>query len=440
MLLALINPFAPDTFPLVLRLMVVAVLVNVSCALVGSFLVLRRMSMMGDALSHAVLPGLVVAFLFSGSLGIAPMFVGAVVAGIATTYFTQTLHNYGRLAADASMGVVFTSLFALGVVLLKMYASNVHLDAACVYEGSLLKVLETIDIGGMRVPRQLLVAVPVLLVSVAVVALLWKELKLTTFDASLASAMGISAPVMHYTLMTLAALTAVASFQVVGSILVMAMLIIPPAAAQLCVERLHHMVWLSCLIGVVIGVVGSLAAVYFDVSPPGTMAVLAGGIFALAAVFSPTGGIVARAWFNYQTASRIVREDLLAMLYRVEEIDQSHHLRRESAVQAVGGGLIARHALRTLLTKGDIADSAQGLALTEQGRGLAATMVRTHRLWETYLVDELNLPLDHVHEPAHRVEHFIGEEIREQLAERLPEGAEDPHGREIPDETAGEGS
>ncbi|QDU56799.1 metal ABC transporter permease [Aeoliella mucimassa] len=431
--LALINPFAPDTFPMVLRLMTVAVVVNVSCALVGSFLVLRRMSMMGDALSHAVLPGLVIAFLFSGSLGIGPMFIGAVVAGMATTYLTQTLHNYGRLTTDAAMGVVFTSLFALGVVFLKLFASHVHLDAACVYEGSLLKVLETIEIGGLQLPRQLLIAVPVLVVSVGVIGLLWKELKLTTFDASLATAMGISAPVVHYTLMTLVALTAVASFQVVGSILVIAMLIIPPATAQLCVERLSHMVWLSCLLGAAVAVCGSVTAVYFDVSPPGTMAVYAGLFYAMAMVFSPTNGVLSRAWFHYQTASRIVREDLLAMVYRVEELDNTRHLKRESAVEAVGGGLVARRALQSLLSGGEMTDGPEGIALTELGRGQAATMVRTHRLWETYLVEELNLPLDHVHEPAHRMEHFIDDEIREQLAERLPEGAEDPHGREIPE-------
>ncbi|MCO6046580.1 metal ABC transporter permease [Aeoliella sp. ICT_H6.2] len=433
MILAVNNLLDPDTLPMVLRIMVMAVLVNLSCALVGSFLVLRRMSLMGDALSHAVLPGLVVAFLFSGSLSIVPMFIGAVLAGVATTFLTQTLHHYGRLSTDAAMGVVFTSLFALGVVLLKLFGSRVHLDAACVYEGSLIMVLDTIRVGGLELPRQILVALPVLLVNVLVVAVLWKELKITTFDSALATAIGISAPVMHYTLMTLVALTAVASFQVVGSILVVAMLIIPPAAAQLCVERLGRMVLLSCLIGALVGVLGTLIAVRYDLSPPGTMAVLAGSIYALAAIFSPTGGLAARAWFNYQTSARIVREDILAMLYRVEEYDRSRKIARADAIEAVGGGFTARHALRTLVRRGGVTRDEGGLMLTDSGRAQAAQLVRTHRLWEAYLVDELGLPVDHVHEPAHRVEHFLDEEIREQLAERLPEGAEDPHGREIPE-------
>jgi manganese/zinc/iron transport system permease protein len=294
-------------------------------------------------------------------------------------------------------------------------------------------LIDTIHIGRIEVPRQVLVAVPVLLLNLSVILLLWKELKLTTFDSSLAIAMGISAPAIHYTLMALVALTAVASFQVVGSILVVAMLIIPPAAAQLCVERLHRLVILACLFGLFIAVTGSLIAVRYDISPPGTMAVLAGVVYTLAAIFSPTSGVVARAWFNHQTAARIVREDILAMLYRVEEHDRTRTLARAEAIEAVGGGLAARQALRKLVRRGAIAESPAGVTLTDAGRAQASTLVRTHRLWEAYLVDELGLPLDHVHDPAHRVEHFLGKELREQLAERLPEGAEDPHGREIPE-------
>lgn len=430
--LATLNPFAPETLPIVLRLMLMAVLVNVSCALVGSFLVLRRMSLMGDALSHAVLPGLVVAFLFSGTLNIVPMFVGAVLAGIATTYLTQTLHHYGGLSTDAAMGMVFTSLFALGVILLKLFGSQVHLDTACVYEGSLMNVLETLRIGGLEVPRQVLVALPVLLINVVMISLLWKELKLTTFDSSLAGAMGISAPVMHYLLMTLVALTAVASFQMVGSILVVAMLIIPAATAQMCVERLGRLVLLACVIGAFVGVAGTLLSVWLDISPPGTMAVLAGVLYALAAVFSPTGGLVSQAWFNFQTSQRILREDLLSMLYRVEEIEPERHLQPADATEAVGGGYPARRALRTLLRQGDAGRGPGGLSLTAAGRSKAAKLVRTHRLWETYLVEELGLPLDHVHEPAHRVEHFLGEDLRERIADQVTHDGADPHGREIP--------
>src|SRR3990172_2704787 len=171
------------------RIVLVGALTNVACALVGCYLVLRRMSLMGDAIAHAVLPGIVLAFLFSGSMNIVPLFVGAAAVGLLTTFLTQTLHQFGRVPTDAAMGAVFTSLFALGVVLLKRYLSGIHFDVACVYEGSLTSVaLDTIPIAsgplaGWEVPRQLSTVLPVVALNLAAIFLLWKELKISAFDA-----------------------------------------------------------------------------------------------------------------------------------------------------------------------------------------------------------------------------------------------------------------
>lgn len=427
------NPLTTDQLPTLLQMILLSSLVNVACALVGSYLLLRKMSMMGDALSHAVLPGLVMAFLFSESLSIVPLFVGAVVAGVLTTWLTQTLHQYGGLATDASMGVVFTSLFAVGVILIKVYASEVHFDAACVYEGSLLEMtVVTFDVAGFDIPREVNVISPILLLNLGLILLLWKELKLSTFDSGLATSMGFSATFLHYLLMTLVALTAVASFRIVGSILVVAMLIIPAATAQLLVKRLVTLLVLACLLGVVVAAVGAVLAVGFNVSPPGMMAVVAGGMYALAVFFSPSSGVVANLRFQDQTAQRILREDLLAMLYRVDEVQPERRLTPHDAREAIGGGWQARRALRKLVRQELVAGETSGLSLTDEGKQLASQLVRTHRLWETYLVEELGLALDHVHEPAHRVEHFLDEQLREQIAEQLPQSAEDPHGREIP--------
>jgi manganese/zinc/iron transport system permease protein len=427
------DPFSADLFPLVLQMILLASVVNVACALVGCFLLLRRMSMMGDAISHAVLPGLVLAFLFSESLNIVPLFIGAVVAGIVTTFLTQTLHRYGGLATDASMGVVFTSLFALGVVLVKIYASKIHFDTACIYEGSLLlMVLESVDVAGLEIPRQTLVVGPVALLNLGVICLLWKELKLSTFDPGLATSMGFSAQFLHYLLMTLVALTAVASFKTVGSILVVAMLIIPAATAHLLVKRLASLLLIACGLGVLVAAVGAVVAVGLNVSPPGMMAVVAGGFYVVAALFSPSNGVVARLAFQHRTTQRILREDLLAMLYRVEEVKPARQLSRHDALEAIGGGWRAPLALRSTRRRGQVTGDSQHLRLTDEGRREASQHVRTHRLWETYLVEELGLALDHVHEPAHRVEHFIDEGLRDQLIETLPQTSEDPHGREIP--------
>lgn len=404
---------------------------NIACALVGCFLVLRRMSMMGDALSHAVLPGLVVAFLLSGSMGIVPLFLGAAAVGLLTTFLTQTLHQYGRVPSDASMGVVFTSLFALGVVLIKKFVSGLHFDIACVYEGSLELVPFADTIGGL--PRPLFTTLAVLLVNLFVLVLLWKELKLSSFDASLATTMGFSSTAMHYFLMVLVAITTVASFEAVGSILVVAMLIVPAATAHLLCDRLALMVILSAAVGATASVLGYFAAVYWDTNIAGMMTVSAGALYGLAVFFSPRYGVCSTLLRNCKMSLRVLKEDLLAMLYRVEELGSEELLTAAEARGALGGGWQARWSMAGLIRTDRIAKVGDQLRLTDQGRDEAKKLVRSHRLWETFLVEKLGLPLDHVHEPAHRVEHYIDEQMRQQLDEQLDVKGQDPHGRDIPD-------
>lgn len=413
--------------------LVVAILTNIACSLVGSYLVLRRMSLLGDALAHAVLPGLVVAFLFSGTLAIGAMFIGAFVAAIATTFLTQTLHQKGGVTEDSSMGVVFTSLFALGVVLIKRYGEDVHIDASCVLEGSLPSVTYySINLGAFAVPRAFLSIVPVLLVNLLALGVLWKELKITSFDPALATTLGFRSNVVHYLLMGLVAATTVGSFEAVGSILVIAMLIVPAATAQLLCDRLGWMLLTAAVIAMVSAYAGFVLALVFNAEPAGSMAVAAGLLYGLAAFFSPRYGIVAASLRNARTALRIVCEDLLALLFRLEELASTRRLGSGEAVQAVGGGLLPRIGLWALSRK-KLIEASPELHLTNAGRQRAAQLVRSHRLWETYLVRYLGLPLDHVHAPAERMEHFISRQLREELASDLGDAARDPHGREIPE-------
>jgi manganese/zinc/iron transport system permease protein len=433
-LVAQIDWLDPFTSADAQRIMLVGALTNVACALVGCYLVLRRMSLMGDAIAHAVLPGLVLAFLLSGSMNIVPLFVGAAAVGLLTTFLTQTLHQYARVPADASMGVVFTSLFALGVVLLKRYVHGVHFDVACVYEGSLSHAaFRTFRFAGLELPDHLVTVGPVVLLNLVVIVFLWKELKLSSFDPGLATAMGYYATLMHYLLMAIVAVTTVASFEAVGSILVIAMLIVPPATAQLLSDRLGRMMLLACIFAVFAAVLGHWCAEQWNVETAGAMTVVAGAMYGLAVLFSPRYGIVSTLMRNLQTTLRIFREDLLLMLYRVEEIDPTRRLRPAEAVAAVGGGWRARWALATLRRRGRLELREGRLQMTDDGRWRAARLVRGHRLWESYLVKHLGFAPDHVHEPAHRVEHFIGPEIRQHLEQATDAATQDPHGRRIPD-------
>lgn len=420
------NDWSPGTW-----IVLTGIATNVACALVGCFLVLRRMSMMGDAISHAVLPGLVLAFLFSGSTSIVPLFIGAVAIGLLTTFLIQTLHQYASVPSDVSMGVVFTSLFALGVVMVNKFVGGLHFDVACVYEGALEFVGFTDRVAG--IPRPLLTTLIVLVVNLGVLIAFWKELKLSSFDPALATMMGLSATAMHYLLMTLVAVTTVASFEAVGSILVVAMIIVPAATAHLLTDRLATMVGLSAAIGVVAALLGYQGAVYWDTNVAGMMAVAVGAIYFAAVLFSPRYGIGSALVRNLRMSLRVLREDLLAMLYRMEELGSERLLSPASAREAIGGGWLSAWGLAGLVRNGSIHKTTDGLQLTEQGRAAARRMVRSHRLWETYLVEYLRLPLDHVHEPAHRMEHFIDPQIEANLKAKLDTAVQDPHGRDIPE-------
>ena len=421
-----------------------AALSGSSCAMLGCYLVLRRMSLLGDAISHAILPGIAAAFWFGGTTAALPMFLGAVAVGLLTAFFTETLNRAAGVAEDAAMGVVFTSLFALGVVMIaRLSAGRVDLDPDCVLYGRIEFVLNnSFAWRDYDIPRAMLPLGATLAATLVFVALGWKELKIASFDPALATAMGFSAGVVHYSLMGMVAVASVAAFDAIGSMIVVAMLIVPGAAAHLLTDRLGPMLAWAAAIACLSAVVGYFGAVYYDTVVAGAMAVVLGAEFALAVLLAPRHGLAVRAWRRLQLSLRIVSEDVIAMLYRAEETDGIHPAgaSREGAgidwgvcYRVAGGGVTARLALARLRRRGDIAAGAdRSLRLTERGRLAAQSLVRSHRLWEAYLGEHFDLPLDHLHEPAERVEHFIGPKLQERLASELARPGIDPHGKEIP--------
>jgi len=410
---------------------------NMACATVGSLLVLRRMSMMGDAISHAVLPGLAAAFLWSGSYQPGPLLAGAAVAGLAAALLTQTLHQFVRVPADASMGIVFTTLFAVGVVLVRSM-QGVHFDVQCVYEGALeFAPLSMVDLGWFHAPRALVSTTVALLANLAVLCGLWKEWKISSFDPQLATALGFSAARLHYLLMAMVAATAVACFEAVGSILVVAMFIVPASTAHLLTDRLAPMVLVACLLGAA-SAAGGYAVAHasenagVSLSVAGLMTVVAGGLFAMAALFGPRYGVVVSVVHALRTHMRIAQEDLLALMYRAEELPAPRTLGVDEACRALGAGWLARRAVRRLVGAARIERAGDRLALTPAGRATARQLVRGHRLWEAYLVEHVGLAADHVHEGADRVEHFLDEQFQRRLEQRLDDVRRDPHGKPIP--------
>jgi manganese/zinc/iron transport system permease protein len=274
-----------------------ASLVSVSCALLGCFLILRKMAMVGDAISHAVLPGIVIAFLLSGSRDSTTMLLGAGLIGILTTFLIEFFHKKARLQSDASIGVTFTWLFAVGVVLVTVFASKVDLDQDCVLYGEIayvpLDVLLT-DNGINLGPRALYIMSFILIAVLLFIIIGYKELFLTTFDPAYAQAIGISVTLWHYLLMGAVSATTVASFESVGAILVVALMIGPAATAYLLTDDFKRMLLYASLTGIVSSILGFYFAVWLDGSIAGGIAMMTGVLFGLAMMFSPTHGILSK--------------------------------------------------------------------------------------------------------------------------------------------------
>lgn len=269
-------------------------LVAVSCALLGCYLILRKMAMVGDAISHAVLPGIVIAYLVSGGRESFAMLIGAIAIGLFSTVMIEFLHRTAKLQADAAIGVTFTWLFAAGIIMLSLFAGQVDLDQECVLYGEIAYVpLDLITIvSGFEMPRVTLIMSVVLVIIVTFIITCYKELLLTTFDPHYAAAIGISTLVWHYLLMGLVSLTTVAAFESVGAILVVAFLIAPPATAYLLTQDMRKMLWISAIIGVLAAIGGYFLAWWLDGSIAGAMAAVCGVFFLLAFLFSPTEGVV----------------------------------------------------------------------------------------------------------------------------------------------------
>lgn len=278
-------------------------LVASSCGFIGCFLILRKMAMLGDAISHAILPGIVLAFLVSHSMDGVVMLIGATIVGVLTAFFIQTLHDSG-VQSDAAIGVTFTALFSIGVVLVSTFTSEVHLDLQHVLYGEIAYApWELVTLAGLELPKAVWMMGGVFALTLGLVALFYKEIKLSSFDPQLATALGIPVVFIHYVLMGLVSMNTVAAFESVGAILVVAMLVIPGATAYLLTEKLSRMLTLSIIFGTSAAVGGYVLAVLWDVSISGSITTFALFQFVLSFFLSPSQGVFSK-WLSYRMMKR----------------------------------------------------------------------------------------------------------------------------------------
>jgi manganese/zinc/iron transport system permease protein len=270
-----------------------------ACGLIGNYLILRRMALVGDAISHSVLPGLAVGFLLAKSRSSFAMFSGALAAGIITTVIIEIIHRKSRVKQDAAIGITFSSLFALGVILISLFASKVDLDQECVLYGEIGNVsLEApfVQLGSLQLGPPSLVRMACVAGGVALlVVLFYKELLITSFDPGLAASVGINAGLIHYALMAALSVVVVSAFEAVGAILVVAMLILPGATASLLSRRLSIMLVLSVIHAALSSMLGIHLGVWLECSIAGAMVVMGSVLFVIAWLASPYYGI-SRLW------------------------------------------------------------------------------------------------------------------------------------------------
>ena len=278
-----------------LWLILMAFFVALPCSQMGSFLILRRMALTGDAISHSVFPGVVIAFYITGDLASPWLIIGAGLAGLASTVFIELIHRWTRVKQDAATGISFTALFALGVVLMELLlGKNVDLDLECVLHGRLGLLLEDdrVAVLGLLIPEPVLVMAGVALTSTLLLVFFYRVMMLSSFDADLAASYGYRPALIHYGMMFVVSFIVVAAFQAVGAILVIALLILPGAAAYLCSHRLKVMLLVAALHALVSSVGGLYLHVWFNSNMAASVVVCGGIVFLLAWLLGPVDGIL----------------------------------------------------------------------------------------------------------------------------------------------------
>lgn len=366
-----------------LMIVTTGALVGIAASLVGTFLVLRTQSMLSDAISHSIVFGIVVVWLITRQQSGPVQIVGAALTGVLTVFLTELLAGTRRVKADAAIGLVFPVLFSIGVLLLNLYARDVHIDAHMVLLGEIGFVwLDTITLGGLAVPQSLVWMGAMTLVNLAFVVLFYKELKLATFDAALATALGFAPVALFYGLLLLTSATAVAAFDAVGAVLFIAFVIVPPSAAYLLTDRLWLMIVYAALIATASSAAGYFLAVLLDVSIGGMMAVMTGVFLTLAFLFGPRYGLIAQRMRRRGQALANECRMLAVHLYNHEGGDEQDE---ENVARALGEHLRwdaarARRVLVRSLDRGHIVRDGELLRLTPKGRAVAREILEPWRL------------------------------------------------------------
>ncbi len=350
-----------------IEIQIIASLVAIACAIPGTFLVLRKMAMISDAISHSILPGIVIGFFITHDLSSPLLILLATVTGVITVVLVEYIQKTGLVKEDTAIGLVFPVLFSLGVIMIARNADDVHLDVDAVLLGELAfapfdrLVVSGVDLG----PKSMWIIGVILLVTLVLLYVFFKELKLSTFDKGLAASLGFSPVIIHYGLMTVSSVTTVGAFDAVGAILVVALMIAPAAAAYLLTKDLKKMLILSVLFGVFSAIVGYWFAHWIDASIAGSITTVLGLLFLAVYLFAPSKGVIAVLYREKQQRTEVSLLTFLLHLKNHDEVSERHvnHLNEHINWQKVRSKTVLDLALKNNM----IAIDNQIVSLTPKG-------------------------------------------------------------------------
>ncbi len=358
-----------------MEIIIIAVFVAISCAIPGVFLVLRKMSMTSDAISHAILPGIAIGFIVTQTINSPLLIVLAAVMGVITVALTEAVTNTRLVKEDTATGLVFPALFSIGVILISKNAGNIHIDTDSVLLGEIaFAPFDRLTLNGTDIgPKSFWVLGTTILVNLLFVWLFFKELKISTFDVNLAATFGFVPVLLNYLLMSLVSVTIVGAFESVGVILVIALMIAPAATAYLLTNNLKTMIWLSLLFGVIASLSGYWIARWLDASIAGVMATMCGIIFFLVSLFAPANGLIANIKRRRRQKVEFAQMTLAMHIY-------NHSSETENLEERMKGKLIyhlgwnqpfIEKIVRRSVNSGIIVVDNDLISLTEKGRGFA---------------------------------------------------------------------
>ena len=412
---------APLTETYFQKAMIGGCIVAISAGVVGCLVVLRRMAFLGDALSHAMIAGvaggyLVMKMLFSLEAHAPGMLLGSLIAAIATVALISFVSRISRVKEDTAIGIMYTGIFALGVVAVSIFRHYIHIDLMHFIMGDILGVADS----------DLWVSAFVAATVLSILILFFRHFQIATFDPVMAASIGLPVLFLDYLLTTCVSLVVVSAVSMVGVILVVGLLITPAATAYLLSDRLDRMMFLAALFGVTSVIGGLYLCVWLDSAGGGAIMLFCTLQFLVVLAVAPKYGLLAR-WLRLRNlVPQQTIEDILTTILRYGKATPLPIIRKYTEAST---GI--RKALKRMSQDGLLLETGDGYQLTDDGREEANKVLRAHRLWETYL-EKIGTPQAEVHPTAHRLEHISDGNTVDYLDEKLGKPVQDPHGKSIP--------